>query len=343
MKTVKNYFREVMRTDQAPVSLAQMLLCGFATGLPLLVGLYQKHLTVAIYGALVGYLLVLNDHLGSWRHRLWVTTVTFATLLLGILLGLFLQNRDPEMLLSLAVLTYWIGLMGSQGAEMEKALLYSTIYMIIAAHTKSLSYAVFPVIFPYALLGYIFVMAGVVVHSRISKRAPDPYQGLFASLKLPLSSKLELHFHAFSYMTITLLAAVLIRYYGLQRGYWTVITVLLVMKPDRTQSIYRSFQRLIGTCLGVLAADGLMSLFHTPLPVIFGIMICGFFVPWGLKRNYWLVSFLISIIVILLLDLNSVQSGDFHTPILRLQATAFGCLLSAAGVLLSKGLEKIKS
>lgn len=324
----------MLRANAEPVAYSQMLLCALATTAPLMLALFRQELGLAIYGALTGYFLSINDHQGSLRHRLWVVVVTFSILLLGFASGLRLQEETFLLFLVLAALTYWIGLMGGEGGEYERAILFATVQVIVASHTPGLTLEHLLPIFKYSLFSFLFVVVATGLHSAIMRPEPRPLVGWREALQKATDSDRQLH--ALSYMLVALLAVGYVASVPMERGYWIVITTLLVMKPDHRLSLYRSFQRLFGTFLGVLVTELIIFTFHTPLPILLSVMVVSGLVPWALKRNYWLLSGFASILVILLLDLPDVEAGNLQMPLLRLRMTALGCLFGAFGVLTSK-------
>jgi hypothetical protein len=334
-----HYVQTALKSDTAEVSRAQMLLCGIATGFPLALGLVFDQMSFAIYSSLVAYLLTVYDHVGSLRHRLVVTTLTFAMFVGLFGAGLYLQHMPMAFMLILGVLTYWVGLMGGEGSEFERALIFSIILMIVSTYSTYLGPDKILPVMSYLLAGFAFIAAALVLHTRIWGYEKTEAPSLLGTIQKSFSNRIELHVHAISYALTALFAAGLMDYLHVERGYWTTVTVLLIMKPDRTQSVYRSFQRLIGTSAGALLSTALIYFLHAPLPAALLVMGCACFVPWALKRNYWLVSFLITIIVILLLELPIIHHGDFHTPLVRLRAIAYGSALSVLGVAVSKVLD----
>lgn len=316
-----------------------MLFCGVATGLPLLFGLFFHELPIALYGAIMGYFLTVYDHVGPLGHRLFAVSVSFLMLVSGFALGLHLQGRPVEQSFAIAVMAYWVGVMGGQGAELERAVLFSLFALIMAAHATLVGPGTVLPILMYASIGYVFILLATVVYLFFWTPPPGAYSPLSRSLKRPLESPSSLHLHAFVYASIAVFAAWLVDRAGIERGYWTIITVLLILKPDRQESFYRIIQRLIGTILGVLVAAAVVRFVHTPGVVVGLIALSAFFVPWATKKNYWLVSLLISVLVVLLLELPIIQHGDFHVPLLRVYATVYGGALSLAAILLSKILS----
>jgi uncharacterized membrane protein YccC len=115
------------------------------------------------------------------------------------------------------------------------------------------------------------------------------------------------------------------------------------MKPNRIQSFYIVLQRLIGTALAVLLVDILIQLIHGSSVLVISIVVCAFLVPWAVKRNYWIVSFFVTIMVVLLIELAATHHGDIHTAFVRLEATLLGCLLSLIGSGTSKLVDLLDS
>lgn len=325
-------------SDAKTVLRSQMLLCALATGIPLFIGFYYQQLTVAIYGGLTGYFLTVFDQQGTFFHRLQVNTLSFLMLGLGFIAGLYVQQHAYELLIILSVMAYWVGVMGGEGAELEQAALFTAIQVLIAANSVYINSDAALGVFAYSCISYFIVIIITVFYFLIHKNVP-PVPSILNSLKRPLSSTRELHLHALSYSLTALICACLMNYWAIERGYWAVITVLLILKPDRIQSLYRNIQRIIGTCLGALACIGIVYFIPHTLSMVIIITCCAGFVPWAMKRNYWFVSFLISIIVLLLLELPVTHHGEIHTPVIRLKATIYGSILSLFGVGLSKFLD----
>jgi hypothetical protein len=337
----KTYIFDLFRSQPESAPWPRMILCALASTLPLLVGLANGNIAISIYGSLAGYLLALNDHLGTVRHRLWVVSLTFVFLSSGFAIGFLLKDHAFEFQLGLAVLVYWLGILGGDGAELERGVLFLVISVIIVVSSKSISPTVIPEILSYCLLSYICVMIGIPIVNHLRKRLPGKFAGLRESFQKSLTRKKEKHIHAASYTLATLASLWLAREFQIERGYWIAITVLLVMRADRTQSFYKTLQRLVGTALGVLFCDIIIQLTYEPWLMIFLVAVCTLVIPFYLLRNYLFASFFITIFVVLLLEIAAVHHGDVSTPFIRLQATLMGCALSLAGSLVSELLSRV--
>jgi uncharacterized membrane protein YccC len=116
---------------------------------------------------------------------------------------------------------------------------------------------------------------------------------------------------------------------------------LIILRPDRWLTIFKTLQRFIGTLAGVLVADCIVYFQPPALAIIFLLGICAFIIPWAILKNYWLTSFLVTVFVVLLLEIGSGQHGSLHTGTLRLEATFIGCALSVVGVGLARSVEEL--
>jgi hypothetical protein len=320
-----SHVKEVLRIQTAPAYWPKMILCSLATTLPLLVGLWRGELAIASFGGLVGFVLLLNDHFGNLGHRLWIITLTFFILLAGLSLGVLLQGHPPIFVtLVLFLISYWAGLMGGEGAELERAVIFA-VFQFLAGLKSTVLASAFPAVLAYASLGYVCIVSCAILIVMIRGHNPSPFSRVRTSLKYIITTEKARHLYALSYALAVLICWLLIEHFQMDHGYWAIGTILLIMRPDATLSVYRSVQRFIGTLAGVLAADLLIYFIHEPIPIVAAIAVVSIFIPWSLARSYWLGSALASIVVLLVLDLPSLSHGDFRTPLLRLQATAVGC------------------
>lgn len=337
----KTYFFQqqlvnMLRWEPHPPPWTRMILCATATCVPLLIGLCCGQLVISIYGALTGYILGLSDHSGPFKHRLWTITLTFLLLIAGFTVGHLLQGNWIIYLILFTALVYWLGILAGEGAELEKALLFTTIALVSAYFASPLTPAIIPLLWFYTGVGYLCLIIGIPLLAIIRKPSPESITGFRTALKKTLTLRKEKHLYAVTYVVFALLSVWITYYFHIERGYWVTITVLLVMKPDQNPAFYRAFQRSIGTLLAVGCVDILLQLEQDPrwlIPVIIG---CALGVPWAIKKNYWLMTFLVTIMVVLLLELVSPRQEDLHTPFIRLIATLLGCGLGLAGMLISK-------
>jgi uncharacterized membrane protein YccC len=127
------------------------------------------------------------------------------------------------------------------------------------------------------------------------------------------------------------------QYLHVERGYWVVGTILIVMMPDHYSSLYRSFQRLLGTTIGVVAASLIIKFGNYPIVLISFCTICAFLAPLGLIKNYWLGNVFIAGLILFFLEISNMtpHTGDFDLAIIRLTDIGLGCLLGSIGTLIA--------
>jgi uncharacterized membrane protein YccC len=106
-------------------------------------------------------------------------------------------------------------------------------------------------------------------------------------------------------MACTGVAAVLSEVLPLQRSYWVVLTVAIILKPDYGSVFARAVQRGVGTVVGaVLGAAILAVVPYGPwLLLPFGVLAA--LLPYGKSRNFGLSATFLTPLVVLLIDLLS--------------------------------------
>jgi uncharacterized membrane protein YccC len=112
----------------------------------------------------------------------------------------------------------------------------------------------------------------------------------------------------------------------LQRSYWVVLTVAIVLKPDFGSVFARGVQRGVGTIIGaVLGAVILAVVPYGPwLLVPFGVLAA--LLPYGRARNFGLQAVFLTPLVVLLIDL--LAPGGWQLAEDRLIDTLIGCAVA---------------
>ena len=115
-------------------------------------------------------------------------------------------------------------------------------------------------------------------------------------------------------MLCTGVAAVLSEVLPLQRSYWLVLTVGIILKPDYGSVFARAVQRAIGTVVGaVLGAAILVIVPYGPwLLLPFGVLAA--LLPFARARNFGLVATFLTPLVVLLIDLLDRSAGGWPRP-----------------------------
>ena len=111
----------------------------------------------------------------------------------------------------------------------------------------------------------------------------------------------------------------------LQRSYWVVLTVAIVLRPDFGSVFARALQRGMGTVVG--AVVGAVVLIIVPAGPLL-LIPCAFFaglLPYGRDRNWGLFSTFLTPLVVILIDL--LTRTGWALALDRLIDTVLGCAI----------------
>ena len=332
---LKHHLSESLRLDPAPSPWPRMVLCSLGVTLPLIIGHAFGDGPSSIYGALFGFTLILNDHFGPYARRLIHLLTTGLFLTSAFLLGLLLQGHEPFILITLFILAFILGKAKGLGLELERMLLTSTFQFLTAAQTPDIqSHFIKPVL--YGLVGLANYILCLSIVYLLMKHAPNFQKSKRQELKEAIKKK-DTQRYAFTLATVASLGLFITNYYKMERGYWIVSTILIVMMPTRTLSFQRSFQRVLGTFLGGIIASAAIYYVKDPYLLIAFSAIAAFLSPLGLIKNYWLANVFIASLILFFLEIASAgqSHGDFSLAILRLKDIAIGSIVGAIGTLLA--------
>jgi uncharacterized membrane protein YccC len=111
----------------------------------------------------------------------------------------------------------------------------------------------------------------------------------------------------------------------IQRPYWVLLTVAIVLKPDFGSVFTRAVQRGIGTLLGVLLGSVLLAFLPRDPWLLVAMTAAAAVLPWARAANFGLFSVFQTPLVILLLDL--ARPGGASLVAARLVDTLIGCAI----------------
>ncbi len=111
----------------------------------------------------------------------------------------------------------------------------------------------------------------------------------------------------------------------IERPYWVLLTVAVVLKPDFGSVFSRAVQRGAGTLLGVLLGSALLAVLPRGAPVLLALAVFAAVLPWARNANFGLFSVFQTPLVIMLLDLAAPSPSDLVGP--RLVDTLIGCAI----------------
>jgi uncharacterized membrane protein YccC len=120
-------------------------------------------------------------------------------------------------------------------------------------------------------------------------------------------------------------AAALSELNWIQRSYWTILTVALVLKPDYGSVFTRALQRGLGTVVGALIGTVMLSLVPYGPHILIPIAVFAALLPYGQQRNWGLMSTFQVPLVVLLVDL--LTGAGPKLAEIRLVDTLIGCAI----------------
>lgn len=126
-------------------------------------------------------------------------------------------------------------------------------------------------------------------------------------------------------MLCTGIASVLSEVLPLERSYWLVLTVAIILKPDYGSVFARAVQRGIGTVAGAVLGAAILAVvpYGPRLLIPFGVLAA--LLPYGKSRNFGLSATFLTPLVVLLIDLQG--HGGWHLAADRLIDTLLACAI----------------
>jgi uncharacterized membrane protein YccC len=111
----------------------------------------------------------------------------------------------------------------------------------------------------------------------------------------------------------------------IERPYWVLLTVAIVLKPDYGSVFTRAVQRGAGTLLGVLIGSLLLTFLSRDAWVLLPLAIAAGALPWARNGSFGLFSVFQTPFIILLLDLATPSGAQLVGA--RLVDTLIGCAI----------------
>jgi uncharacterized membrane protein YccC len=120
-------------------------------------------------------------------------------------------------------------------------------------------------------------------------------------------------------------AAVVSEVLPLQRSYWVVLTVAIVLKPDFGSVFARAVQRGLGTVIGAVLGAVIIVLVPYGLWLLLPFGLLAALLPYGRSRNFGLNAVFLTPLVVVLIDL--LAPGGWRLAEDRLVDTLLGCAI----------------
>jgi uncharacterized membrane protein YccC len=167
------------------------------------------------------------------------------------------------------------------------------------------------------------IPAGHAVSGPVVPTTQDEVGWAALTLRANLTPSGETGRHAVRLAVVAGLAEVVVEATGLFEGRWVVLTIFLVLKPDYTGTVYRSFQRAVGTAVGAGLGAAAAWLAHSSsggLIVAAGIAVAAAYALF--EVNYVIYSSFLTVFIVILLDILGLPADT--TAVARLIDTVIG-------------------
>jgi uncharacterized membrane protein YccC len=120
-------------------------------------------------------------------------------------------------------------------------------------------------------------------------------------------------------------AAVCSEVLPLQRSYWVVVAVAVVLKPDFGSVFARALQYVAGTLLGAIISALILAAGPPDLTLLAPLVVFAALLPYAMSRNYGLWTVFFTPLVVLLIDL--LNHGGWELAQARLIDILLGCAI----------------
>lgn len=121
------------------------------------------------------------------------------------------------------------------------------------------------------------------------------------------------------------IAVALYRTRAVEHGYWMILTVLVIVKPEFAATWLRTLERLIGSVVGGVIALVLALTIHDIVTMNVLLFLCAAVAFSWSQRNYGLFSVLITPYVVLMI--NIIAPGSAGIAFVRVADTLAGCVI----------------
>jgi uncharacterized membrane protein YccC len=147
------------------------------------------------------------------------------------------------------------------------------------------------------------------------------------TLRASLGTSSEAGRHALRLAVVTAVAEVIVRAADVPHGYWGVLTIFIVLRPDYSSTLYRGLQRAAGTLVGAGLGVLTVLLGHLGIGVLLGGIALSLLAAYAtFTVNYLLYAVFLTDFVVVLLALLGLPPGP--TAEARLVGTGIGTALA---------------
>jgi hypothetical protein len=153
------------------------------------------------------------------------------------------------------------------------------------------------------------------------------------TVRASLGTSSEAGRHALRLAVVSALAEVIAQGSGLSHGYWIVLTIFIVLRPDYSSTLYRGLQRAAGTVVGAGLGVATVLLVNVSLSALLCVIAVSLVAAYAVFTvNYLLYAVFLTDFLVVLLALLGLPADP--TAVARLIGTGVGTGLAIIAYLL---------
>jgi hypothetical protein len=250
-----------------------------------------------------GLLYTLSDAEGTLGMRLHAIAWATGFMTCGSLTAFLLQGDPAAIVAAFCVGTFVAGVLSWAGLPFLRAPRFGVVVFCIVLATDITSLERLLLL----LAGTTATAVGLVVleHRLAPDKTRTAYSTLTTAWELINSDRYTVLRFAVSYVVATAIGWMAGRSIDEVHPTWVAVSVLVVMWPDWQKSHQRVLQRVFGSIVGAGLAMAIAPRIEDARLLIALIVGLFFFVPYGVRRNYWLHCALMALVVFLGMKLAS--------------------------------------
>lgn len=319
-----------------PWSQATGAMLGFT--LPILLGILSNHIKIGLIAAMGGFALSGVGVGKTIRKQILGSIHTIISGSLAMLVGLFIVKQGEWAILLLPMTAAIASLLGGISRPMARASAQFIVFMVIASNANSAEANILGGTMLFLMGGVwtaviCLAMRGLFVRIGCEKRvyASDNQSPKYTAKQLFRRWRRELmQMSGWSYtikLATCLLAAEIFRrewpnYYG----YWVILTVAILVQRNHKNVLTKTFQRFLGTLLGVIVASIIVIWSPSVWCSLVLISLLALVRPILRDGNY--TAYVVSIVPLIIFLVAQQQTPTAMILVDRLLATITGCLVT---------------
>jgi uncharacterized membrane protein YccC len=303
------------------------VLASLCVGLPLLIGYYFDRLDYGIVSCMAGLVILYLPTTTVARRMITLLTCSFG-FMISFVIGLcfsFNPMLSAVVLGLFAMSVYWV--VNYFGMKPPG----SFFFIMIASVASCMPFDLEKIPIRVGLIGMGAMLACLLAlfYSLYSIKKHPPKTELIVVKKSNYTTLFESGIVGF-FIFVSLLIGHLLQ---LSNPYWLPISCLAVMQGASFHHVWqRSFQRILGTFIGLGLAWLLLLLKMTPLTICISIMVLQFIIEMLVVRHYGLAVIFITPLTLFLAEAGSAMTVDANTLIsVRFVDILLGSIIGAIG------------